>query len=221
MTMKAWPDFESLETSIFPDWIKTSVLDLTKEFPEKLDFLYVEFWATNYYDDNNNVKKHAGPSVGWKGTAPTEDELDHIPAMRRMERRAEDLWSVLPVEVDHEANICGEVSYIIDRTGLQFISGNWEDENHLELFAIPKDNGWHCGAKIIHPLEDYINGGVSDTTMITMDADAIVAELNPSMFSLAEFPKPQAIYTDENDCICIEFKIEDYVAQWHANQDVH
>lgn len=216
MTTTMWPDFASLDTPIFPRWLKISVLDFIAAFPQNFEGLCIEFWATNYYDDNNNIKEHAGPGITWSGVAPTQDELDDISAMRRMERRAEEMWRVLPLEVDDEASICGEVSYAIDREGIRFLLSDWNESESIELYAVPRDGGWYCAAKIRHALEDYISAGASDTVMITMDADAVIAELDPSVFGLANFPKPKAIYTDEEEFVCIEFEIADYVGEWQA-----
>ena len=216
MTADLWPDLASLDTPIFPAWLKISVLDLIAAFPQNFESLCIEFWATNYYDDNNNIKEHAGPGITWSGTAPTQDELDEIPAMRRMERRAEEMWRLLPIEADDEANI-GEVSYEINRDGLKFLVSEWGEGETLELFAKPKDSGWHCGARIVHTLDEYISAGASDTVMITMNADAILSELDPKAFGLANFPQPTAIFTNDDGYICIEFDIAEYVGEWQAN----
>lgn len=216
MTKTVWPDFASLECAIFPDWLKTSVTDLIATYPDRIDTLFFQFWGDISFFDQENIKKKAEPYIKWFGEAPTEDEFDHVPAIRRMERNAVQIFHDLPIEFDDEADIYGHVEFYIDREGVHFTSGEEEGEITFELFAVPKDGRWHCAARITDTIDGYTDAGASDTVIISMDAHTIITELTPTHFGVKKFPDPKAIYTDDQECICIEFDIAEYVNQWEA-----
>jgi len=200
-----WPPFEDLEAYFFPEWLKSSVLDFTGKYSDKLIGIYIGLYATAYYDDNNNIACKGNAWINFSGTKPTEDELDFVPGMRRIERRAEDMWDYLPIDADEEGNLNGEFSYGISQSGIYYCYDESEMCGEATYTAEAKfeDNAWKYEERITIPSD------ISETALAALDVESILNQINPGDYGFKEWPHHDLVtiqYNEEEEVLDIIVK---------------
>lgn len=208
-----WPDYSTLFSSAFPEWLKKSVLELVAAYPDQLKEVGFEFWFTNEYNDNNNVIPHANEYLLWEDpdNRPSEDDLDHIPGMRRMSRNGVELVDMLAVESDDEGGSLHEIVFSISRDGLYFRKTEHCEENGIFFSCKPGAAGWVCEAIFKTYLGELELNGLSETALISGDKDMIVADLDPSMAGLTAWPSPLRYERVEEEGIDLIFELNEFM----------
>ena len=115
----------------------------------------------------------------------SEDELDHVPAMRRLERRAVDVWDFAPFDADDEGNTTGEFNYHFTRDGFSYEWNRSEftDEADYEAHAVMVDGAWEYEERII--LYDF---EVSETVLAMDDTAEIMQQISADSMGLKTMP---------------------------------
>ena len=182
-----WPRFTGLDVRLVPDWIAASVDELTAAHGAKIRSVYVDLYARYYYDDNSNIdpRGHAGISAVDHQDSVSEDELDHVPAMRRLERRAVDVWDFAPFDADDEGNTTGEFNYHFTRDGFayEWNRSEFTDEADYEAHAVMVDGSWEYEERII--LYDF---EVSETVLAMDDTAEIMQQISADAMGLKTMP---------------------------------
>lgn len=211
---KPWPDYSTLVSPVFPDWLKKSVLELIEAYPDRLKAVGLEFWFTSYYDDNNNVQEHAGAYQHWhdSATRPTEDELDYIPGMRRMDRRATELIPILGIESDDEGSISHEVAFVINQGGLTYTKDDYNEQSAgLSFVCTPSEAGWVCEAIVRTAMWEMEENGLSETALVSGDMDMMMADLNPDLAGLKAWPPLLRYDREDEDNIELVFDLNSFL----------
>lgn len=209
-----WPDYRTLNSAIFPDWFKASVLELVAAYPDKLKACGIDFWFTSTYDDNTHVQPHAAPYLFWEdnGERPSEDELDHIPGMRRMDRLGDSLIPILGVEADLEGNMLHAVEFAATREGLFYTQADdCDNTTNLTFRCTSKDGTWVCEAVVGTYLDELESSGLSETSLISGDPVMIMGDIDPSAFELTSWPALKDFIRDEDDNIDLVFDLEEFL----------
>lgn len=200
-----WPPFKDLEAYIFPEWLKISVLDFTERYSDRLNGIYINLHATAYYDDNNNISCKGDAWVTFKNDKPSEDELDFVPGMRRIERRAADMWDYLPIDSDEEGNLSGEFNYGISQSGIYYCYDEVEMCGEATYMAEAKfeDNTWKYEERLTIP------STISETALAAMDVESILSQINPDSYGLKKWPSHELVeirYNEEEEVVDIIVK---------------
>ena len=195
-----WPPFETLDVSVAPEWLGKSIHELITAHGERLLRVVVELWGTYYYCDQHNYYLHGAITPIWQNPLdrPSEDELDHVPAMRRMGRLAEDLWDGVPMDLDEEGGMPGELDYRFDHEGVHF---SWDSHDYggtcnYSASAIWKDGQWHYEERIVMPDID-----VTETALAIGDTQGILEQVDPGDAGLKSWPENAQLTSefDENE----------------------
>lgn len=182
-----WPQFTGLDVHLVPDWIARSVDELTAAHGDKIRLVFVDLYANYYHDDNSNIdtKGCAGISPVDHNDAVDQDDLDHVPAMRRMERRADEVWNFAPFDADDEGYTNGEFAYHFTRDGFDYAWNRYEftEEPDYEAQAVLVNGIWEYEERII--LFDF---NVSETTLAINDTTEIMEQISADDMGLSTMP---------------------------------
>ncbi len=194
-----WPPFSQIgEFTAFPMWIAECADQLISKYGDKLKCIQGEMWARQNYKFTSH---HSDIGPVWnKDDTPTEDQLDHVPAMRKMMRMADTingLWDFLPMHVDDEHNTYGENTYILSRNGLFFEWANMEsDEYSFYAVATWDGSAWTYQESIkVYDVE------APETAIASRNAQMILEAINPGEYGLSEWPdlSTAELEIDEDD----------------------
>jgi hypothetical protein len=204
-TKGPWPDFGSLTADIVPEWLATSAAEIVEAVGDQIRTVYVELYAHTYYDDNTSVdlKGAAGVTPADTTIRPDEDDLDRIPAMRRIERRADDIWNLAPLDADAEGSITGEFEYRFTRDGFEYgwIRHEYTGEPDFEAEATFVDGEWRYEERIY--VRDY---EISETDLAINETESIMEHLSPDILGLSTMPDTEGLthrFDEEDECLVI------------------
>lgn len=202
-----WSHYSKINAYIIPDWLQKSILEITDKYGDKITKFYVNLYSKYYYDDNSSYDLQGDIGIDWKGydDRPTEDELDHIPGMRRMERRAEDMWDHLPADsCQEEAGLSGEMTFEIKPDEIEFFYSASEyggDGPDFGATAKWDGNQWTYEEFII--LQNF---NISETARTIGNIEEIISQINPTIAQIDAWPDPSILTFefDKNDCLHIK-----------------
>lgn len=195
-----WPRFTGLHNALVPDWIARSVDEIVAAHGDRLRSVYIDLYAHYYHDDNSNIDRRGYAGLSWidHQDAPSEDELDHIPAMRRIERCAVDIWENAPFDADEEGNTNGEFGYHFTRDGFEYSWDRYEftNEPDYSATAVMVDGEWQYEERI--RLYDY---EISETTLAINDTAEILEQISADDLGLSTMPDISALAHEyDEDC---------------------
>lgn len=196
-----WPEFGQLGTRTFlPLWVLQSADQLISRYGEKLRFISVELWGTAVYDDNTNVARHGfvGPTWIPDVTPPSEDDLDQIPAMRRMSRRAHEIWDDVPMCLDDQGHLNGEFHCLLTRDGITFSYADYSEDTFVAEGRII-DGAWHYEERVEFFPEMTETARASLTPETALEEVTFPAEINQDRLQ-----SPSRIAWDE-DMLIVAF----------------
>ncbi len=196
-----WPRYAGLGDRTFvPLWFLQSADELAAQYGDTLRTIDVQFWGVAEYNDNTHVERKACTCFVWEGfnKQPSEDDLDHVPAVRRMERRAADLWDHIPIVLDSEVDITGEFSFTISPQELLLDYDDWRDVQLTARAAIDGDE-WRYVEKI------SFFPKISETARATLCVENALEEIDfGPEWDHDKIPKPIAVEWDD-DCLTVTF----------------
>lgn len=199
-TTGPWPAFRELEgRTSFPDWLLTSAAEIVEAHGERLKGIHVYFWGISEYNDNTNVERRAAIELSWcdDSERPSEDDLDLIPAMRRIYRRAAELWDCVPMDLDSEAGVCGEYEFTISREGLEFWIDDYS-ENRIEARAKLVGGDWNYTERFEFFPE------LSEIARASLTAGTVIDEVDlKPYFDNEKVPDPVALEWEDDSLILI------------------
>lgn len=197
---KAWPPFERLDAGVAPAWLSTSIAELIAAHGDRLERVVVELWGTYHYCDEHVYNLLGEITPVWKDfhDRPSEDDLDHVPAMRRMGRLACDLWDNVPMDLDEEGGLSGELNFVFDRNGVTYTWDTYEYSGGCDYEASARyENGaWSYSERI-----KMIDVEVSETSLAVGNTDEILGQIDPTEAGIKEWPKDLQLTheIDENE----------------------
>ena len=196
-----WPKYAELGDKTFvPHWLLESVDQLAAHHGSNLRAIDVQLWGVAEYNDNHNVNREGLTCLIWEDQdrAPSEDDLDHIPAVRRMERKASSLWDYVPVVLDDQGSIPGDFKFVISNEELELTYDDW-NETHLTARATFGENKWRYFEQI------SFFPHMSETARATLCVDNALEEIDfGSEWDHDKIPKPEAVEWDD-DCLVVTF----------------
>ena len=188
---KPWPVFSSLRASIAPDWLTKSIDEISAVYGDQINQISVYLWHNETGDHKYPITKMGDIHIAWKDheKKPSEDDLDHLPAMRRTSRLAAELFHDIPISYsEDDGSLNGELSFFFDPEGLTF---NWDEEYVdgpvYEAKAIPNaDDTWHYEERVI--LHDF---NVTESSLVAGNTSNILAQIHASDVNLAKWPETE------------------------------
>ena len=204
-TTGPWPRFAGLETATVPAWMSQSVDEITAIHGEKIRMVFVDLWAHYYHDDNSNIDPRASGDISFVNYQDKvdQDELDHVPAMRRLERRAIEIWEHAPFDCDADGNTIGEFSYMFTRDGFEYEWNRYEFTFDPDYSATAKlvNGSWEYEERIT--LYDFT---ISETALAIGESAEILAQISAEDMGLKTMPEISTLtheYNEENESITI------------------
>lgn len=200
-TTGRWPAFRELEgRTSFPDWLLTSAAEIVEAHGDRLKAIHVYFWGVSEYNDNTCVEPRAAIELSWcdDQDRPSEDDLDFVPAMRRMSRRAVELWEYVPMDLDSEANVCGEYNFTFSREGLEFCVDDYSENRAAARAKLVGDKWDYTECFEFFPELSEIARASLTTANVIKEVD-----LKP-YFDNEKVPGPAAAQW-EDDCLILTF----------------
>lgn len=202
--------YATLEHPSFPSWLKEG-LDAIFEAEPRLERVGFDLWVISSYSDETYTELHGGASFtfvekdGVQDRA-TEDEMDCIPQVRRFERRAGELWNMLPLtysDDDGQGSVDGDYEMYATREGHirfwhQLMTGL---EHEFEIEAKWEEGRWEILDRMVIPSYE---GSHSD--LLVADAQAVIASYSPAELALNSLPTPKSVTIGENDTLVFDFE---------------
>ena len=194
-----WPEFATLPEGVtFPLWLREGADQIAAKYGDEIRCFSVEFWADTIYDDNHSLSVKAAFGISWNdpGDRPSEYDLDEIPAMRRLERLAVDLWTHLPLDCDTDGSILGESSLILSRDGISY---SWTQDGMSDadfiIDAVWKgEAGWEYQERLI-----LIEPDITESCRASGDVQMILEVLDPKTAGFSAWPKAISFSFSEDD----------------------
>ena len=189
-----------------PDWMKNGLNEIYSRIGDEIHCVNFGFWTENYHDDNNSYSEKASLHVVFKKFNEEENEcqLDEIPSVRKIERKAVQLWDNLPLCIDSENDVMGDVNFTINKNLVEFsINYEGEDFASIVMAAEYKDGDWHCYDEIT------IFEEISETLRISGTTERLLAAIDLTSYGFEESAKNHEIINatiDENDGIVLRYK---------------
>lgn len=199
-----WPRFSDLKAATLPVWLAQSVDELVEKYGDRLKSVSVTLWAIYEYHDEACYTLRGEISTTWLDHAdrPSEDELDQLPGMRRMERQADDVWDFIPLDAAEEGGVDGDVEYHLSRGGFHFAYDTSDFGGMCDYHgnATCPDGSWSYAEKIVTSEVE-----ISATALAMENPTAILEQVDPTDFGLKKWPDPDgmAVTVDENDCLVV------------------
>jgi hypothetical protein len=193
--------YAQLKHPAFPLWMRESLDGAFAALPQ-VDLIGFEVWAESGYCDATYVNFHG--SVYFRGEDAsknqpvTEDELDFVPWVRRMERNAKDIWHLFPIKLsvdDGSATINGD--YKVQAKRNEFIY-KFEDDSEEIFFVIDakwNGNEWEIDERIEMP---FYEGAYSS---LLADPDEAIRSYSTEDLNLMDYPEVKSV--EENNGIYI------------------
>lgn len=202
--MTVWPPYEELDCYILPEYISSAVAQIADKIGHQINSISYNVWGESVHNDNYSVQQHAEMYFAWKDNKekPSEDELDHIPSVRKLERTADFTWDVLPIDTDLEGHINGEVSFFINEKGVTFSNEriDYDDEISFEAKAFYQNERWHYYERLIIRTDEF-----SETDIAISDAGELLSSLDAESYGFEKWPEDKtkiSLEIDENDDFC-------------------
>lgn len=199
-----WAPFASIgDHGVFPAWFTQSLAEIIAGYPEPIRMITVDLWVTPSSDRKYHFKRGDIYITLVDPKNPLDqDQLDRIPAMRRLSRKTKDLWLLLPVRSDEESeSVNGEMSLIVHRDGIDFQINHWDDEV-FEASLLFQEDRWVSSQKII------FHQAISETARALFDATTALeyVALGALGFDHSKVPTPRSAAIDEDGWITLEFE---------------
>ena len=180
--------FVEIDHPVFAiEWLLRSLDETFQAAGSRLDRLTFGIEGSRDLDDKHpfysgSVSFEPG---GGPGTGLSEDEKDHIPAVRRMERLVDDLRFVLPIPFDDEGRSGGDFLMEAKRGRVRFLSdsGDWEPDGCQILIESERvGDRWINRTQIRFGIDDQM----SRTELAGGDGQSFLASLfTPSRHGIA------------------------------------
>lgn len=172
MTAAAFPSFAGVAHPSFQwQWLLEG-LDRLFSADARISQVNFDLWASYYYDDNDNVDLKGTANFVFDEGRMSEEDLDEIPAVRMLERRAAELWHTVPmVPSTEDGSINGSYSFHA-RRGLilfEYTSFNGEDEPVMSMEARHDGEKW-----VARETLTIGRGGAALTDIATLDHQAVL-----------------------------------------------
>ncbi len=133
------------------------------------------------------------------GKMLADDLLDEVLGVRILERRAAELWWVIPLTFSEgeEFSLNGRVSLAFTRTGtmeMRYDPDVWGDsQSYMEVEAVRRGDGsWSIDEKLVM---DHYKGSVSD---LMTDAAGAMRSYDISGMGLSAHPEVLSVHVDED-----------------------
>lgn len=189
--------FSTLRHPMAPGWM-TGAMDRVFAACADVQEIRFDFWPEGDYREKPILKGMATFHVA-DGRMVPDDLLDDVPGVRILERRAAELWWVMPMTY-HKGDgfsLNGGVGLAFAREGTMEMSYHPDDWNgsqsYMEARAVRReDGGWSIDERLVM---DHYDGSASD---LMIDANAAMRSYDVSAMGLSEHPKALSVHVDED-----------------------
>lgn len=147
--------FKDIEHPSFPSWFCES-LDGAFEHEPRLKSVYFDLGGHTAYNDETYTETNGGAFFHYEGNV-TADEEDFNPYIRRLDRRAKELWDCVPIEYNDSDGTFSvdENNFWADRKTIYFSQTDEYETNRTFICEAKFIEGkWECNDKIVFPYYD-------------------------------------------------------------------
>lgn len=196
--------FSNIDHPSFPKWMGEGVDAVFRAQPSVGRVVFT-MWATAHHRSPSTLHGDVG-FVPIDGPRPKEEDLDLIPQVRMMERRACELWNLLPIGYEDEegmAALNGDCDIHADREGvLSFTYDSQTDEEvRMIVKATYRDGAWRYVDQIT---TGHYPGPRSD--ILAGDVDQIASIYDPSDLGLEMAPEVLSVSIGDDDAVVLLLK---------------
>lgn len=203
-TSGVWAPFAEIgERSFMPKWAVEGIDEIVSAHPDKIKSISFELWAVTSWDGKHTSKQGVIDFTWVDAANPlSQDELDHIPAVRRLERLAKELWEFFPISHNDEtANVDAETFHcVFHRDGIDFLVQDW-DETETRASADWAGGEWTFTEKVV------LSADLTEMERALFNAETALdaVSLDNLGYDDEKLPAPRKAWIDE-DWIYIEFE---------------
>lgn len=188
--------FSALVHPMAPRWM-TGAIDRVMAGCPDVHVIEFDFWPVAQHRDRPTLHGHAS-FHGEDGRTVADEVLDEVPGVRILERRAVELWSVIPMTFseDEGVSLNGAVSLRFRRPGAMEMSyhpDNWESPGSCMSVEAERgaDGSWSIREMLVM---DHYDGSVSD---LFVDASAAMRSYDVSGMGLVDHPEALSVHVDD------------------------
>lgn len=187
--------FSSVEHPSLPLWLREG---LDTVFGREPGILRVTFnlWCTSGYSDESYINEHA-EAFFTKDDQTTEEQLDIIPSVRMIERKAMELWGLFPVIQDSEG-VEGELEIYADRTRFLYSQQMHDLEAPVFEIEVFEQNGSFIVEERLR-----VSYGGTLTDLVIGSAENILSFLDPADIAMKELPKVKEVRIMDDEPVFI------------------
>ncbi len=187
--------FSKVEHPSLPLWLREG---LDTVFEKEPGILRVTFnvWCTSGYSDEAYINEHA-EAFFTKDDHTTEEQLDTIPTVRMLERRAMEIWGLFPIFLESEG-VSGEIEIYADRGRFHFSQTLHDLEEPTFEIEVFEENGKFIVEERLHV---SYNGTLTD--LIIAVPDNILGYLDPGDIGMKELPKVKEVKIVDDEPVFI------------------
>lgn len=188
-------NFVSVDHPSLPLWLREGLDTVFNKEPGVLRVTF-NLWCSSGYSDESYINEHA-EAFFTRDNHTTEEQLDNIPSVRMLERKAMDFWNLFPVKMDGEG-VNGELDIYAERNRF-FYSQQMHDleEPLFEIEIFEKD-----GQLVVEERLHVAYGG-SLTDLIIGSEENILNFLDPADIAMKELPKVKEVRIVDDEPVFI------------------